>query len=153
MSLEMRSDDRVPVVVAHLEEKVVADDSRARDQHVERAAVRDRRLRRGLDLLELRHVAANRMTADLLRSLLGAALVEVRDDDRRALRGEPLRSCGADALRAARHQHRLALESRHGRRRYTVRAWSSATSSRAAGCIARSCLTRSPRTRSTGSPT
>ena len=39
-ALQVRVDDGVPVVVAHLEEHVVADDPGARDEDVERAAVR-----------------------------------------------------------------------------------------------------------------
>ena len=84
-SLQVRVDDGVPVLVAHLEEHVVADDPGARDEDVERAAVRDRGLDRGLDVLALRHVAANGVTADRRRRLLRRRLVEVGDDDRRPL--------------------------------------------------------------------
>ena len=56
------------------------------DEDVERAALRDRRLDRRLDVVALRHVAAHGVTTDRRRRLLRGRLVEVGDDDRRALR-------------------------------------------------------------------
>src|SRR6476620_11381017 len=109
----MRVDDRVPVVVGHLEEHVVADDPGAGDEDVQGAALRHRRVDGRLDVLPLRHVAAHGGPAERRGGLIRSRLVEVRDDDRRPFVGEPLRRGGADPLRAARHERRLALESRH----------------------------------------
>ena len=107
--LQMRVDDGVPVLVAHLEEHVVADDPGARDEDVERAAVQDRGLDRGLHVVSLRH-AQRTGTADRPRGLLRHRLVEVGDDHGRSLAREQRRRGGADALRAAGDQSRLPLD-------------------------------------------
>ena len=68
---------------------------------------------RRLDVGTRGHVAADRAPADPLRGLRCGGLVEVGDDDVRALGGEALRGRGADPLRAARDERRPALEAAH----------------------------------------
>ena len=105
----MRRDDCLPVVVGHLVDEVVADDPGAGDEDVEPSRLgrgRDRRL----DVRSQRHVATHRAPADPLRGLRRCSLVEVGDDDVRALGCEPLCRRGADALRAAGDERRLPCE-------------------------------------------
>ena len=105
-------DDRLPVVVRHLVDEVVADDPRAGDENVETTRLRCRG-DGGLDVGTRSHVAADRATADPVRGPVRGGLVEVSDDDMGALGGQPLGRRSADALRPARDERRLAVESAH----------------------------------------
>ncbi len=109
---EVGRDHGLPVVVRHLVQEVVADDPRARHEDVQPSRLEGRR-DRGFDVLAGGDVAADRTASDPLRGLGGRGLVEVRDHDVRALRGEALGRRGADPLRAARDERGLTLEALH----------------------------------------
>ena len=94
----------------------------AGDEDVETARLHRRR-DRGLDVGTRRHVAADGATSDPLRCLVRRGLVEVGDDDVGALGGQPLGRRSANALRAARDERGLTVESAHR----STRATSSAT--------------------------
>ena len=98
---QVRVDHRVPVVVRHLVEQVVADDPGAGDEDVEPPRRRRRLGHCRLDLLARGHVALHGATADRGRRLLRRCEIEVRDDDVGSLCGEPGRGGGADPARAA----------------------------------------------------
>ena len=103
--------DGFPVVVSELVEQVVADDPGARDEVVEPPALGRERDGR-LDVRARGDVAADRAAADPLGGLGRGRLVEVRDDDVRALAREPLGGRGADAAGGAGDERGLALEAR-----------------------------------------
>ncbi len=106
----MHRRDRVPILVAHLVDQVVAGDPRIVDQDVERAEtlgdLADRlfNLDGGRDI-ELEADSLDAMPgADARRSYFGTGAVEIADRDRGAVLGQALGRRLADAAGAAGHQ-------------------------------------------------
>ena len=106
----MHGGDRVPILVGHLVDQIVADDPGIVDQHIERAEPQHDLLDHRLDLGGDRDIGfdADRLDAvpgrDAGGGFLGARAVEIGDRDHRAVLGEPLGRCLADAAGAAGHQ-------------------------------------------------
>ena len=108
--LQVRVDDRVPVIVGHLVQQVVADDPRARHQHVDAAEFLDRAVDHRLHRLALGDVACDRQALDRVRNLARRRLVHVRDHELRSLAGEQLGGGGADSAAASGDQRDAVLE-------------------------------------------
>ena len=106
----MRVDHRVPVVVRHLVEEVVADDPGARDEDVEPPRRRHRRGHCRLDLFARGHVAPDGAATDRGGGLLRRCEIEVGDDDVGSLCRESGGRGGPDAARATRDERHLPRE-------------------------------------------
>src|SRR5216684_1413800 len=104
----MHPEDRVPVVVGHLEQQVVADHPRVVHQHGRLAKLLGHPLDRPRDLVALAHVGAHRERAatgvgDLLDRPRARGLVQVEDRHGHPVRGQPTRRGGTDAAGRAGH--------------------------------------------------
>ncbi len=97
----MRVDDRIPILVGHLEDQVVADDARARDQDVEPAELRDGSPDHRFDRRAVAHVARDTEAADRARDLASRRLVEIRHRHPGALGRQQPRRGGANPTPAA----------------------------------------------------
>jgi hypothetical protein len=100
--------DRVPVVVGHLEQQVVADHAGVVHQHGGLAQLGGHPLDRGQDLGAVAHVGAHRERAaarvgDLLHRPGAGRLVQVKDCHGHPVRGQPARGGGTDAAGRAGH--------------------------------------------------
>ena len=105
-----------------------------------------------LDVRALRHVAAHRVAADLLRRLRAPPPRRSRRRRRVAPSAASRRAVAAPMPFAPPvTDGRLPFESRHAADDIRCRAWSSARSSAGAGCTARSCPTRFRASRSSAS--
>src|SRR5205085_11646604 len=111
---------QVPVVLAHLEQQVVAGDAGVVDEDVDPTQVRDDPLDRGLDGGGVGHVGAD---ADGLGTpgdrkpagrLARGGLVEVDDRDRGALLGEPGGGAEPDPARCTGDDGDPSIETTHG---------------------------------------
>ena len=109
-AFQVSVDDKVPVVIRHLEQQVVADDPRARDQGVEPAEFLNSSLHHRLDLPAVAHIARDGEPADGARNLTCRRLVQVRHRDPGALGGKQRRRRGPDAAAATGDQRHLVLE-------------------------------------------
>ena len=102
----MHAEHRVPVVLGHLEEQVVAEHARIIDQYHGRAELRGDLRDRRLDLVRLAHVRAHGERAAASRGdrVDGAgafALLQVEHGDRHAVSGKAPGGGRADTPRAA----------------------------------------------------
>jgi hypothetical protein len=119
VALQVGALDLVPERLVHLEEVLdrTERDAGVVDEDVDGAESLDAAVERVLHLVARRDVAADgeRGVAKLLRRRDGARLVDVGDDDRRALGDVAPRDGPADALPCAGHQRNLPLESSQDR--------------------------------------
>ena len=106
----MRVDDRIPVLVGHLEQQVVADDAGARDEDVQMAQLLHRARDHRLHRVTRAHVACDRESADGLRHLARRSLIQIRHHHPRAFGRKKLSRRRADAARASRHDGDSILE-------------------------------------------
>ncbi len=100
-AFEVRVDDRIPFLVGHLEQQVVANDARARDEDVEASELLDRELDHGVHLGAHAHIAGDRQGAYRVRHLASRCFVEVGDRDLRALGRQQTCRGGADPATAS----------------------------------------------------
>jgi len=98
----MHIEDGVPVVVGHLEQEVVADDTGVVDQHRRRAQLIGDSDHRRRHLFRVGHAGPDGQGAaarlgDLAHGVLAGGLVEIEDGDVHAVGSEPASGGGADA--------------------------------------------------------
>jgi hypothetical protein len=102
---QVHAEHRVPVVLGHLEEQVVAEHARVVDQHGGRAELGGDLRDRGLDLIGLADVGAggDRAAAgggNRVDGVSAVALLQVEHGDRHPVGGKAARGGRADAPRA-----------------------------------------------------
>ena len=106
---------RLELLVAHLVDRPIPGVAGVVDHDVDLPERVDRLLDELVGNATLRQVARerDRLTADLVRRLLGDVAVEVVDQDLRALLGEQLGRGATDAARRAGDDRRLAVKYSH----------------------------------------
>src|SRR5690348_6774062 len=105
---QVHAHNRVPVVVGHLEQQVVADHAGVVHQHGRLAQFGGHPLDRGPDLVAVAHVGTHRERAaarvgDLLHRPGAGGLVQVEDGHGHPVRGQPARGRGTDTAGRAGH--------------------------------------------------
>jgi hypothetical protein len=116
-ALQMHRDDRVPIVVGHLVDQIVAGDAGVVDEDVERAEAQRDLLDQALDFVGDGDIGleAERLDpiarGDLCRHRLGGVKIEIAQRHRSAVLGQPFGGRRADPARPAGDQRDASFRS------------------------------------------